>query len=87
MAKKARKRASAGEAAAEQGMPALDKIAGLLALIATHDMDKDSAALRLDGIGFTAGEIASLLDVGTNYIQVARFRKRNAGRKSKKRKA
>ena len=75
MAKMARKRASAGEAAAEQGMPALDKIAGLLALIATKDMDKDPAALKLDAIGFTAREIAALLDVGTNYVNVARHRK------------
>jgi hypothetical protein len=55
--------------------PALDKIAGLLALIATKDLDKDSAALKLDAIGFTSREIAGLLDVGTNYVNVARHRK------------
>jgi hypothetical protein len=38
-------------------------------------MDKDSAALTLDAIGFTSREIAGLLDVGTNYVNVARNRK------------
>lgn len=37
--------------------------------------DKDAAALKLDSIGFTAREIAAMLDVGTNYINVARHRK------------
>jgi hypothetical protein len=76
MAKRAaRKRAdAAADQASEKGSPALDKIAGLLALIATKEMDKDSAALKLDACGFTAREIASLLEVGTNYVNVARHR-------------
>jgi hypothetical protein len=53
----------------------MDKIAGVLALIATRRMDKDDAALKLDAIGFSAKEIAALLDVGTNYVNVARHRK------------
>lgn len=48
-------------------------------------MSTDDAALKLDAIGFSASEVAGLLGVGANYNQVARFRKRNAGRKSKKR--
>lgn len=73
----ARKRApAAAEENAEQGTTALEKIAGLLALMYVKDVDdKDAAALRLDAIGFTAREIASLLDVGANYINVARHRK------------
>jgi hypothetical protein len=77
MAKRtARKRAdAAADQTSEQSLPALDKIAGLLALIATKEMDKDSAALKLDACGFTAREIAGLLDVGPNYVNVARHRK------------
>jgi hypothetical protein len=75
VARKAKRGAANADDAAEKGTPALDKIAGLLALIATKDMDKDSAALKLDAIGFTAREIAALLDVGTNYVNVARHRK------------
>ncbi|MBV9565881.1 MAG: hypothetical protein JOY90_36335 [Bradyrhizobium sp.] len=72
----ARKRtASSDDEASEKASPTLDKIAGLLALIATKEMDKDSAALKLDACGFTAREIADLLDVGPNYINVARHRK------------
>jgi hypothetical protein len=66
-------------AAADEGgnkeSSALDKITGLLAMIATKDVDKDDAALKLDAIGFSAREIAALLDVGTNYVNVARHRK------------
>ncbi|WP_316186374.1 hypothetical protein [Bradyrhizobium sp. SZCCHNS30592] len=57
-------------------MPVLEKIAGLLALHYVKDIeDKDQAALKLDAIGFTSREIAALLDVGTNYVNVARHRK------------
>jgi hypothetical protein len=76
MAKRAaRKRAaSSDDDASKSASPALDKIAGLLALIATKEMEKDSAALKLDACGFTAREIAGLLDVGTNFVNVARHR-------------
>jgi hypothetical protein len=56
---------------------AADKIAGLLALIATKDMNTDDAALKLDAIGFDAREISALLDVGLNYVNVARHRKKS----------
>ncbi|MEY9460580.1 hypothetical protein ABH973_000993 [Bradyrhizobium ottawaense] len=74
MVKKARKRASAGDTAAEQGIPVLDKIAGLLALLATKEMEKEAAALKLDAIGFTSHEISALLDVNENFVRVARHR-------------
>lgn len=81
MAKRKRKSADT-----PQGAQAVDKIAGLLALIATKDMDKDHAALKLDAIGFDAREISVLLDVGPNYVNVARHRKRS-GTKNKPAKA
>lgn len=76
---KAKKAAPAAETPAATMQ---DKIAGCLALIATKGMDTDDAALKLDGIGFTAREIAGLLDVGENYVNVARHRKKSGGRKS-----
>ncbi|MEA3105394.1 hypothetical protein [Caballeronia mineralivorans] len=88
MAKRAAKKrapAAAGESG-DKDSSALDRIANLLAIIATRDMDKDNAALKLDAIGFSPTEVASLLDVGTNYVQVARFRKRNAGQRASKKK-
>ena len=77
----ARKRApAAAEKGEQQGTAALDKIAGLLALMYVKDVDdKDAAALKLDSIGFTAREIAAMLDVGTNYVNVARHRKAKGG--------
>ncbi|EIG62917.1 hypothetical protein [Bradyrhizobium sp. WSM1253] len=78
MAKKAaRKRAPAAEGAEDKSSPALDKIAGLLALIATKELDTDTAALKLVACGFSAREISGLLDVGPNYVNVARHRKKN----------
>jgi hypothetical protein len=59
----------------EKSSPALDKIAGLLALIATREMEKEAAALKLDAIGFTSHEIAALLDVNENFVRVARHRR------------
>ncbi|WP_256805797.1 hypothetical protein [Bradyrhizobium sp. Bra64] len=82
MAKKAARKArpAVAEANGEAGgTTALDKIAGLLALIYTKDVDdKDAAALKLDAVGFSAREIAGILDVGTNYVNVARHRKAKA---------
>jgi hypothetical protein len=74
--KPAKKRAAAAADQVEQGSPALDKIAGLLALIATHDMEKEAAALKLDTIGFTSHEISALLNVNENFVRVARHRKK-----------
>lgn len=79
MAKKQRRK-SANDAPAAT---AADKIAGLLALIAVKEMEPDEAALKFDAIGFTTKEICALLDVGPNYVSVARFR----AKKGKKRKA
>ena len=72
----------AAPAAEIPGTTVQDKIAGCLALIAIKGMDTDAAALKLDGIGFTSREIANLLDVGENYVHVARHRKKSGGRKA-----
>ena len=79
MAKKQRRRSDDDAPPAT----AIDKIAGVLALIAIKDLEPDDAALKLDAIGFTSKEISALLDVGSNYVNVARFR----AKKDKKRKA
>jgi hypothetical protein len=68
------------------GISAADKIARLLAILVTREMVTDDAALKLDAIGFDAREISMLLDVGPNYVNVARHRKAK-GKKTKKRPA
>ena len=75
------KRRKKPDVEARAGDSVQDKIAGCLALIATKGMDTDDAALKLDAIGFTAAEISSLLDVGPNYVNVARHRKKTAAKK------
>ncbi|HMJ27295.1 MAG TPA: hypothetical protein VK512_01095 [Xanthobacteraceae bacterium] len=87
MARKAAKRAQPAAAEAPTGPTAADKIAGALALLAVKGMDKDDASLALDAIGFNATEISGLLDVNKNYVMLARFRKKNGGKKAKKKKA
>jgi hypothetical protein len=84
MVPRKRKPAAVAEGEAHNGASAADKIAGLLALIATRDMDTDAAALKLDAIGFGAREISALLDVGPNYVNVARHRKKGGARKARK---
>lgn len=78
----ARKRKVAAEANGNKIVPAAEKIAALLALLVIKDMDTDDAAIKLDGIGFTAREISGLLDVGPNYVNVARHRKKAGAKKS-----
>ena len=75
-------KAKAGGAAGGP-VPADEKIARLLAFIATRDMESEEAALKLDGVGFSAKEIAALLGVGDNYVHVAKNRKK-AGTGKKK---
>jgi hypothetical protein len=75
------KRRKKPDAEPETGASVQDKIAGCLALIAVKGMETDDAALKLDAVGFTAAEISSLLDVGPNYVNVARHRKKTGKRK------
>jgi hypothetical protein len=80
----ARRRKAVGEADEAAVIPAPEKIARLLAVIVTKDMEKDDAALKLDSIGFDAKQIAAILDVGENYVNVARHRKRAGVNKTRK---
>jgi DNA-directed RNA polymerase specialized sigma24 family protein len=84
VAKRKRQAASNSPVSGSSGVSATEKIAALLALIAIRDMDTDEAAIRLDGIGFSAREISSLLDVSLNYVNVAKHRKKRSGGKAKK---
>lgn len=51
------------------------KLASILAIYVTRDMQPDDAALRLDKLGFSAKEIAGVLGVNNNYINVIKSRK------------
>lgn len=52
----------------------LDKIARLLAMIATKDLDKEEAARRLLSVGFDGPQIGGILGVGPNFANVAKSR-------------
>jgi len=85
-----RKRNVAAEVTSEDKdeLTAVDKIARLLALLVTKDMETDVAALTLDAAGFSAREVSNLLGVGPNYVNVAKHRKKTGGpKRSRKRKA
>jgi hypothetical protein len=83
----ATKRKPAAEEVSSAGMSTMlmEKIARLLALIAVRDMDTDAAALKLDAIGFDAHDISALLDVGLNYVNVAKHRKKGSKKAQKNR--
>jgi hypothetical protein len=87
MAKRAKRAPPAAAEEPAENNEVANKIAGALALLAVKGMDKDDAALALDSIGFTASEVSGLLDVNKNYVMLARFRKKNAGKKPRKKKA
>ncbi|MGB8226361.1 MAG: hypothetical protein WCE45_05780 [Sedimentisphaerales bacterium] len=88
MAPGKRNPAADGNSEAENGLPAAEKIARLLALIVTKDMESEDAALKLDSVGFSAREISNLLGVGPNYVNVAKHRKKAGGaKKARKQKA
>jgi len=61
-----------------------ERIARLLALLVVREMETDDAALKLSAVGFSAREISSLLDVNANYLNIAKFRKKQAGNKARK---
>jgi len=49
-------------------------------------MDKEDAAVRLGGVGFSDREIADILGVTDGYVRLSRFRAKGAKR-TRKRKA
>jgi hypothetical protein len=64
----------------EANADALNRIALLLAMLVIKDIDDtEEQALLLSAAGFNALEIASMLSVGPNYLNVIKHR-----RKSKK---
>lgn len=86
MSRRRSRRSPAPDAGAE-GFPAEEKIARLLALMVVRDMETEDAALKLDDVGFDAHEISLLLGVGSNYLNVAKHRKKKGGAKKKAKKA
>ncbi len=75
MAKAKRRSAVAGES--DDAAPVAstsERIARLLALLVVRDMDTDDAAR----------DISSLLDVNPNYLNIAKFRKKQAAKKPRK---
>jgi hypothetical protein len=85
MADRKRKAAAADEDS-DHAASAADKIAGLLALIATQGMETDEAAIKLDAIGFSAREISLLLGVSSSYVSVAKHRRSKKPKKKGHRK-
>jgi len=54
----------------------MEKLARVVAIAATAGMDKEEAARRLLGAGFDAATIGGLLDVNSNFANVANNRKK-----------
>lgn len=54
----------------------MEKLARVVAIAATNGMDKEEAARRLLGAGFDAPTIGGLLDVNSNFANVAKGRKK-----------
>lgn len=54
----------------------MEKLARVVAIAATSGMEKEEAARRLLGAGFDAPTIGGLLDVGPNFANVAKVRKK-----------
>ena len=54
----------------------MEKLARVVAIAATSGMEKEEAARRLLGAGFDAPTIGGLLDVGPNFANVAKLRKK-----------
>jgi hypothetical protein len=53
----------------------MEKLARVVAIAATNGMEKEEAARRLLGAGFDSPTIGGLLDVGSNFANVAKSRK------------
>jgi hypothetical protein len=58
----------------------IERIARLLAIIATKDFEKEEAARRLLAVGFDAKQIGELLGVNPNFANVAKARKPKASK-------
>lgn len=54
----------------------IEKLARVVAIAATASMEKEEAARRLLRAGFDSPTIGGLLDVGPNFANVAKSRKK-----------
>jgi hypothetical protein len=54
----------------------MERLARVVAIAATANMEKEEAARRLLGAGFDAPTIGGLLDVGPNFANVAKLRRK-----------
>ena len=54
----------------------MERLVRVIAIAATANMDKEEAARRLLGAGFDAATIGVLLDVNSNFANVAKARKK-----------
>lgn len=72
-----------GAEATDESVPAAEKIARLLAIIAVKGLDNEEAARRLLSAGFDSKQIGGLLGVNPNFANVAKSRKRIAKTKAK----
>jgi len=59
-----------------EAVDSMEKLARVVGIAATSGMDKEEAARRLLGAGFDAPTIGALLDVGPNFANVAKLRKK-----------
>ena len=62
--------------ATSEALDPMEKLARVVAIAATAGMDKEEAARRLLGAGFDAPTIGRLLDVNSNFANVAKSRKK-----------
>ena len=60
----------------DEAIDPMEKIARTLAIGLTISMEKEEAARRLLGAGFDAPTIGGLLDVGPNFANLAKLRKK-----------
>jgi len=81
-----RKNSVAGKASVNDPMlVAMNRVAKLLALLATEGRTKTEAILRLADVGFSPKEIAELLGTTSNTVSVTLHKAKGASRGGKKR--
>jgi hypothetical protein len=68
----------------ETGSNPAEKIAGLLAIIVTKLFDTDDAAVKLAAVGFSTREIAALLEVNPNYVNLVKFRRKSRPQRTRR---
>ena len=62
--------------AKSEALDPIEKLSRVVAIAATSGMEKEEAARRLLGAGFDSPTIGGLLDVGPNFANVAKTRKK-----------